>query len=134
MKLKRLNWVAAVVFAALGMACISHLQAEDPEKGQRIPEIVKEAELAFRSTQAQYQFQQATVEDMYRWSRRWMEAELAHETNKKAVFDHLARMRDLNKKVEVLFKIGANGGQADYVHATRYYLLEAEAEVLKQAK
>jgi Skp family chaperone for outer membrane proteins len=124
--------VAGSALVLLAMACFS--QGDEPQANQDIPEIVKEAEFALRSTDAAYNAGQATVEDMYRWSRRLMEAELANGSNKKAALDHVSRMRDLNTKVEALFKIGAKGGAENHLHATRYYLLEAQTEALKQAK
>jgi hypothetical protein len=132
MSSKRFN-LAAVVSLSLGMVCLSRLQADDPAENEDVPEIVNAAQEAFKSAQAEHGFQQANVEDLYQWSRRLMEAEQASGKNKKAVLDHVTRMRDLHARTEALFKTGAKGGSAFRYHATRYYLLEAEAEALKLA-
>jgi hypothetical protein len=133
MRHKRIN-LAAVVSLSMGMVCLSHLRADDPEENQDVPEIVKEAEMAFKCTQAEHQFQQRSVEDLYQWSRRLMEAERASGTNKNAALDHVTRMRQLHEKIEALFKHGVKGGSETDFHATRYYLLEAQAEAVKPAK
>jgi hypothetical protein len=126
--------VAVIVSALLGIVCISQLQADDPKATDDIPaEMVKAANSALRATMAQYEFQQSSAEDVYQWSRRLMEAEIADGKNKNdAALDHLKRMRQMYQKAEALFKAGAKGGTENRFHATHYYFLEAQTNALKQ--
>jgi hypothetical protein len=125
----------AIALVLLGMVSLSQLQAEDdPQTNQNVPETVDAAKSAFETIAADYALGQASVEDMYQWSRRLMEAELAGGTNKKAVLDHVARMRTLFEKVAGLHKIQVKGGSAREFQSTRYYLLAAQGDALKQAK
>ncbi len=69
-----------------------------------------------------------TPEDLYRWSRRWLEAQLDSVGNKQertaALRGHLERMRDLEKRTESLAKAG-QGTTAD-ASAGKYYRTQAE--------
>jgi hypothetical protein len=73
-----------------------------------------------------------TIETLYLWSRRWMEAE--QETNDKkedraaAAQAHLERMKKLEDLVKKLHDVGALAG-ADPA-AAEFYRLEAERLVL----
>jgi hypothetical protein len=56
-----------------------------------------------------------------------MEAEQKDGAGDAAIDRHIERMRNLQKKVEALFKTGTRGGSAKAHHATVFYLLEAES-------
>jgi bla regulator protein blaR1 len=74
------------------------------------------------------------VEQIYRWSRRWLEAQQGLSGRAKdaaAVKDHLARMMDLGKIIEAQYKAGV--ATAADVAAAEYYRAEAEVE-LAQAR
>jgi hypothetical protein len=45
--------------------------------------------------------------------------------------EHLARMQELHRKVEALSKQGARGGEAEKLHATQFYVAEAELLLLE---
>lgn len=69
-----------------------------------------------------------TPEDLYRWSRRWLEAQLdltgIKEERVAALRDHLKRMQELEKKTAALAQTG-QGSTAD-ASAGKFYRLQAE--------
>lgn len=69
-------------------------------------------------------------EGLYRWSRRWLEAQLETIDNKAdklaAYSAHVERMRHLEKFVSEIFKIGGRDVYQADVTATEFYRLEAE--------
>ncbi len=70
------------------------------------------------------------VEVLYRWSRRWMDGELAASKTKEdrvaATAAHLNRMKHLERAAAELVKLGADFPASSEAAAT-YYGLEAEA-------
>ena len=126
--------LVGAISASLAMVCLPRLQAEDPKPEQEKPEILEAAKAALMATQAEYQFGQADVEDIYAWSRRLMEEEIKHGANKKAALEHVIRMRNLSQRAEALFKHGAKGGTERKYQATRYYHLKAKADAVEPAK
>lgn len=117
-----------VAAAALLMAF--RINADQIRKPQNAPEMVETAKNALRSTMAAQLAGRATIEDIYQWSRRLMDAELVAGTAT-ASADHLERMDTLHKKVEALYKTASKGGSEDKYHASKFYLLEAQAMAAK---
>ncbi len=72
------------------------------------------------------------IEALYRWSRRWMDSELAASQTKQeriaAAEAHLKRMQDLEKAAPELPKVGLEFPLSSEPAAT-YYRLEAEASL-----
>ena len=70
------------------------------------------------------------IDQVYIWSRRWMEADLklaaAPGEQRKIYMAHLERMKWLNRETAAKFNVGARGGEAEKFSATEYYLAEAE--------
>ena len=100
--------------------------ADQDRKPHNAPEMVETAKSALRSTMAAQLAGRATIEDIYQWSRRLMNAEqLAGIASASA--DHLERMDTLHKKVEALYKTASKGGSEDKYYASKFYLLEAQA-------
>jgi hypothetical protein len=106
---------------------VSQSRAEKEQERKPRSKLAEAAAAALIATQAQKEFQQATVDDVYQWSRRLMEAEQQDSEGEAAIKRHLIRMRRLYEKTEALFKKGARGGAANHFHATKYYFLEAES-------
>src|SRR5688572_26179582 len=75
------------------------------------------ADEALKSTMAEYEMGKRNVEDIYRWSRRLMEARLA-VGDVGARRDHITRMNDLHRRVDARFKVGAPSASAHDVAAT----------------
>lgn len=69
-------------------------------------------------------------EDLYRWSRRWLEAQLDtsdKKTDQVAAYSaHVERMKWLEKFIKGLFEVGAKDAFRADVTATEFYRLEAE--------
>jgi hypothetical protein len=78
------------------------------------------------------------AEKLYRWSRRWMEAQQDVSATKKnqvaAIEAHLDRMKRVEKTVKDLIKAGATSDLAPFeAKAAEFYRLEAE-KWLRKAK
>jgi hypothetical protein len=122
-----------VVFGAAAFAvCLVCLfncfsQAQEGKAIKPSPALAQAANEAYKSSLAAYLNGHATCEDVYQWSRRIMDAELASGTPNSAVADHLTRMKDLHEIVTAKFKQGSADTSKPAVDATNFYLLEAEA-------
>ncbi|HWU90039.1 MAG TPA: hypothetical protein VN253_22405, partial [Kofleriaceae bacterium] len=84
------------------------------------------AEKAYRASVAQHQVGRITLDSVYTWSVRWLEAELAvaPKTAKQALADHQKRMQDLEAAVQKMVAAGAASSlDAD---AAAYYRIEAD--------
>lgn len=106
------------------------VNADQNRKSENTAEMVEAAKNALRATMAAHTAGKATVEDIYQWSRRLMTAEqLAGKAG--ASTDHLERMDTLHKKTEALYKTAAKGGSEEKFYASKFYLLEAQANETK---
>ena len=122
------HWLLiAIVAICCCWLCVLQSQADEEQVVKSESKLVKAAEEAFKATQAEYQFMQSSPEDVYQWSRRWMEAEMKDGAGDDAIDRHIARMRELQKKIEALYKTGTRGGSLKNFHAANYYLLDAES-------
>jgi membrane-bound lytic murein transglycosylase len=120
----------AGLLSCFGWLCISPAPAE--QGNASAPKSLAEAaESAYKATVASYEAGKGTVEDIYRWSRRLMEAQQAEGKNPEAKAAHLARMNKLQQKVEARYMTGSVAGEASAYYATKFYVLEAEADKLK---
>jgi hypothetical protein len=81
------------------------------------------AEKVYRSTSARLKAGAVTVEVVYQWSVRWLDAELAAKT-KTALADHLARMQELETAMAKARDAGV--AHADDAEAATYFRIEAE--------
>jgi hypothetical protein len=93
--------------------------------------LAEAAESAYTATAASYEAGKGTVEDIYRWSKRTMEAQQADGKHPNARAEHLARMAQCHQKVSALHATGSKGGDEPAYYATMYYLLEAVADKSK---
>ena len=94
--------------------------------------LEKAAEQAYFAHVIAFENDYANIDDVYRWSRRWTEAELrANRDRQKSAFDHLQRMQRFYLRAVALRKAGAKGGSTETVNATTYYVEEAKLDVLQ---
>jgi hypothetical protein len=106
------------------------LGAEQSLKLENAAAMVEAAKGALRSTMAAHEAGRATIEDIYQWSRRLMAAEqLAGKAGAGAA--HFERMGTLHEKAAALYKKGAKGGSEEKFYASKFYLLEAQANDTK---
>jgi len=88
----------------------------------------------FRLNMARLKAAQAAPSEVFGWSERWLDAELALAEKPadrvKALRDHVNRTREVERAATALAKTG-QGRQADADAAT-YYRLEAEIRLLKE--
>jgi hypothetical protein len=131
MKINRFTVVGiAGLLSCLGWLCISPASSEEGFAGP--PKTLAEAaEGAYKATSASYEAGRYTVEDVYRWSKRLMEAQQADGKHPNARAEHLARMAQLHKKVSALYFHASKGGDEASYYATMFYVLEAGADKSK---
>jgi hypothetical protein len=87
------------------------------------------ARATFEATEALYNVGQTDLEDIYRWSRRWMDAELkVNPDNRQPRIDHWRRMKAVFERVAALQANGVAGGEANRFHAAEYFVEEAQLE------
>ena len=84
--------------------------------------MVQASQKAYESTLAAYRAGDADIEDVYTWSKRWMNAD-----HKSSRVDHLTRMVELHQHVAKLHREDRRGGEATRYYATLYYVAEAQA-------
>jgi hypothetical protein len=85
--------------------------------------MVAAAKEALKATQAIYDVGRADIEDVYRWSLRTVEAD---HFSPPSIAAHLTLMEDLHDRAAAKATVGAEGGEPHVVHATKYYVAEAE--------
>jgi hypothetical protein len=110
--------------------------SQEPEKkrekrgGEAHSDAAVAAERAYEVTVAAYRAGKSDIEAVYRWSCRWMQAEMPSR-GPAAVQSHINRMRVFCEEVTKLHEEGAPGGESVNYAAARYYVLEAK-ETLQQ--
>jgi hypothetical protein len=84
----------------------------------------------YEATTAAYNAGTAPGQDVYVWSRRWLEADRNLAKNDRdqlaALTAHWERTHALYKRVEALYRNGSKGGEAEMYFAMRFYVAEAE--------
>lgn len=107
--------------------------ADDTEPNPAKSALVTAAKAALEATQTEYEVGQSSAEEIYVWSKRLMEAELASGADRSSAMQHVTRMKSLFERVATLARVGAAGGEASTVAATTYYFEEAKALAAKAA-
>jgi hypothetical protein len=109
----------------VGLLVFPTRAAVEPEKESDAVNLkmVAAAREALKATRAVYDVGRADIEDVYRWSLRSTEAD---HFSPAAVTAHLALMKGLHDRAATKAKVGAEGGEPHVVHATQYYVAEAE--------
>ena len=73
--------------------------------------------------------------DVYAWSSYLRSAQVraagSREQATKAYGEHLARMQKLHNQIAAFSRRSAKGGEADKLHATQFYVAEAELLLLE---
>jgi hypothetical protein len=137
---------------ALVLACAVRFELVAQEEGVKaIDKAVKEAELdtaksmaeaaeeTYLATVAEYGINRTTMDSVYVWSRRWLDAELVlagaqwpgdaekrQDDRVEAFFRHLSRMEKLHERVAALHKEGAIGGEDSNFFGTKFFVAEAK--------
>ena len=105
------------------------LPADDAEKlSARQAALVRAAERAYWGHKASYEAGRATAEDLYLWSRRWMEAAQSASDRREdkiaAAREHLARMTQMEAVIVTQSETGLASTAAE--SAAEFYRVEAE--------
>ena len=100
--------------------------ADEARKPDNAAELVDAAKNTLPATIAANIAGQATIEDVYQWSRHLMEAEQA-AGKAGASADHLQRMENLYQSAEALYQANAKGATVNKALASKFYFLEAQA-------
>lgn len=131
MRSNRLTMLGIVgLLTCSGWLCISPAPAEEGLVGGPTT-LADAAEHAYQATEASYNAGRYSAEDLYRWSKRLMEAQQADGKHPNARAEHLARMAQLHKKATALYHTASKGGDEATYYATMFYLLEAGADKQK---
>lgn len=92
--------------------------------------MLEAAAKTYEATAAGYDAGTAPGQDVYIWSRRWLDAERSLAKNDHhqlaALTAHWERMHTLYRKIEALYRHGSKGGEAEKYFAMRFYVAEAE--------
>jgi beta-lactamase regulating signal transducer with metallopeptidase domain len=92
--------------------------------------MLEAAAKTYEATAAGYDAGTAPGQDVYVWSRRWLDAERSLAKNNRdqlaALTAHWERMRALYRRVEALYRHGSKGGELEKYFALRFYVAEAE--------
>lgn len=119
--------VTVVLTAVLVTACTGTAQAQQDPATTRI----EAAQQAYEDAAQSLDMGTSTPEDVYRWSKRWLESVKLRdpESAAGAVPEHRARMEALKTKVDGLIASGMMPPSAGA--ACRYYVAEAAQWVEK---
>ena len=121
--------LAGVALVVCALLVLSTGHADQGNVKATNSDLVQTAQTALQATQASYDTGRTSVEDVHRWSRRLKEAELkAEPNNRRAVADHLQRMKALESRVISQAKAGVEGGESTAVAAVAYFVAEAQAK------
>ena len=104
--------------------------ATSPQHDRAVQTLVETAKQTWDVTAAEYDNGTVTLEMVYLWSRRLLEAERIAARNDDdeiaALARHWKRMHVLYLKTKALFEAGVRGGEEQKLRSTSFYLAEAE--------
>jgi hypothetical protein len=124
MNARRIGVVIAGLVVAGVISLPSWAAEDDGDEALKVSEnMVVAAQKTLEAKLATFDVGRATLEEVYIWSRRTVEAS---QYSAESVQRHLALMKDLHKRVIAKNRVGAAGGEEEYLHAAEYYLAEAE--------
>jgi hypothetical protein len=122
------NRILAAIFAICLVGLFKCLSpAQEGKSIKPSSALAEAANEGYKSALAAFGDGHVTCEDVYRWSRRIMDAELANGRGNSAVANHLDRMKALNNLVMAKWKQSAANISKLDVDATNFFVLEAEA-------
>jgi hypothetical protein len=97
--------------------------------------MVKAAQRTYEANERAYEAENTTLDELYIWSRRWMQAatEAAATPPERfmASHAHRARMQLLLSRVSALHKTQQRGGEDQKYYAAMFYLAEADVWLKK---
>jgi hypothetical protein len=124
MNARRIGLIIAGLVVAGLIGLPSWAAEDDGAKALKVSEnMVVAAQKTLEAKQATFEVGRASVDEVYTWSRRTVEAS---QYSAESVQRHLALMKDMSKRVIAKNEVGAEGGEEEYLHAAEYYLAEAE--------
>lgn len=101
-----------------------------PQHDAAVKKLLVAAKQIWVETSSEFELERVTLADVYVWSRRLSEAERMAAKDKQGELDaltgHWKRMHTLHNKIQALFDAAARGGEAHKLHATSFYVAEAE--------
>jgi hypothetical protein len=107
---------------------LSTCWAEEKQEAKPTSPVVEAADAALKHMREVYDAGRADCEDVYRWSRRLMRAEIEAGANDgMPVVRHVKRMRELHDRVAAINRVGGEGGGHFELTATAYYLAKAKS-------
>ena len=116
-----------VILAVLTfVASVATLRPQSLSSSEAEPdvELATAAKSAYMAVLAAYNTGDSSIDDLYRWSVRWMDAE---GRSQPAKMEHLKRMEYLHRKVSALHAQSAVGGEDATFWATTFYVAEAKS-------
>jgi hypothetical protein len=122
----RIRLAALVATFACGIAILSSANADPAEAKANYDRIVQAAKETLVSMEGGDTTDWAEPEDIYRWSRRLMLAEVKANSNPNAKLDHVARIGELYDRIVARHKVGG-ATRREFLAAT-YYLEKAKSE------
>jgi hypothetical protein len=132
LQVRSLSYAGCLI--GMGVLVVASGRAQNAEQPAAASKLAQSAKAALEAATTMYAVGQADAEDVYRWSRRLVDAELQAGAGRKAALQHVARMRQLNVRVEALHRAGVEGGEELRLHATAYYVEEAQLIALQHAQ
>lgn len=101
-----------------------------PQHDKAVKTLLETARNTWDETAREYDNGRVTLAEVYAWSRRLLDAERMAAADKGGEIDalmrHWKRMQVLHNKIQALFDAAARGGEAQKLHATSFYVAEAE--------
>ena len=119
--------VAAAVSTMSLVVALAHLRADERAAPDKQAAVVEAARKAYEATDSEFRQFRCVIDEVYVWSKRLLEAEQRHGANANAAADHADRMRKLDTFVLELQKSHPKHVVGNLLLATKYYVLEAEA-------
>ncbi|HUY91673.1 MAG TPA: M56 family metallopeptidase [Pirellulales bacterium] len=105
-------------------------RASSPAHDAAVQAMLEASKKTWEVTAMEFDNGRVTLSDVYVWSRRLLETERLASKDKDGEYDallqHWRRMRVLHNKIQALFDVAARGGEAQKLHATSFYVAEAE--------
>jgi hypothetical protein len=126
--------LAAVCILGSCALIVTHATGQNAEQNPASSKLVESARGALEAASALYEVGQADTETVYLWSRRLVDAEIQAGAGNDAALQHVARMRKLHDRVATLNRAGVAGGEELKLHATAFYVEEAQALALEHAR
>jgi hypothetical protein len=122
--------VAALILVAVGGVLWEARADAEKQPAVKPSPLLEPAKQAYKGVAAAFDVGTASLADLYHWSRRWMDAEVASAQmpmqKQQAKDAHLERMKNLHGKIAALNQHGIVGGEPEKFYATKYFLEEAK--------